>query len=246
MKVWKTTFITLLLLAACAPRTAAQAQAQAPPANLFHLGSVDVSVPPPAGFVEASSRSSVVKELFLATESTQLDLLAVHVPADEMERISRGEYRGLEFYAKVSVSKALRVTNSTREDYAKFIAYLRSNSSKVFDLKSPRMREQLRHQNEGLTEVLKEKTTVDFSQPVNIGEIEDTPDSHGLMMLMKVAFQSGAERKEKMVVAGVSSVLVKNRIVFTYTYRDYKSESDADELRAFTKRWLAEILRANP
>ena len=222
------------------------AAAQTPAGDSYRMGSREVSIPPPAGFVEATSRSEAIKRLFEATEAPALDLVAVHVPSDVMERVGRGEPREFDLYTKVSVPKGLRGKDFSRADLASLVRYLRSNAGKVFDLKGPLMQKQMKHQNKGLTDLLKEDTRLDLSQPVNLGEFESTPDSYGTLLLMKVNFKSGSYQKEGLLAAGASALRVRNRLVWIYTYRKFDSEKDADELRAFTKRWLAEIRRANP
>lgn len=238
----KSLLLSLLLLTTCA----AGAGAQGPKGHSYRLGDRDVSIPPPGGFVEASSRSETIRKLFEATESPDLDLLAVHVPVDVMERVARGTHNDFEFYTKVSVSKNLREKDFSREDLANLVAYLRANASKVFDFKSPEMQKQFKHQNKGLTDLLKTDSLLDLSQPVNLGEIESTPDTYGTLMLMKVKFQSGSHQSEGLLAVGASMVRVKDRVVWIYTYRKFNSEKDNDELRAFTRRWLADIVRANP
>jgi hypothetical protein len=238
----KSFLLSLLLLMSCA----AAAAAQAPAGNSYRLGDRDVSIPPPGGFVEAASRSEAIRKLFEVTESPALDLLAVHIPSDVMEQVARGEHRDFEFYTKVSVSKGFREKDFSREDLAGLVAILRANASKLFDFNRPEMQKQFKHQDKGLTDLLKTDSKLDLSQPVNLGEIDSTPDSYGMLMLMKVKFQSGSYQKEGLLVGGASAVRVKNRLVWIYTYRKFDSEKDADVLRAFTKQWLAEILRANP
>jgi len=237
----KSIFLLLLTFAA----GATQARAQASPSQLYRFGEREVSIPAPEGFVEATSRSETVKKFFEATEAPALDLLAVHLPSDVMEKIARGEYPDLEFYTKVSVSKDLRAADSSAADFSNLVSYLRANSAKVFDFKSPEMQSQLNHQNKSLSELLKQDSKLDLSKPANLGEIESTPNSYGVMLLTKVKLKSGSEEKERLLISGASAVRVKNRIIWIYTYRAFNSENDADILRAFTKRWLADIVRAN-
>ena len=234
---------SLLLFALAA---VAAAQTPAPAGNLYRMGDRTVSIPPPEGFVEATSRSETVKKFFEATEAASLDLLAVHLSAGDMEKIARGEFSDLGFYTKVSVSKALRAAATSQQNFSELVAYLRANNAKVFDLKSPEMQSQLRQQNKGLSDLMKEDSRLDLSQPVNLGEIESTANSYGTLLLMKVKFSRGDKQAERMMVAGASAVRVGDRLVWIYTYKNFESEKDADALRAFTRRWLADIIRANP
>lgn len=248
----KSLFLTLLIFAAGAdaapaqtPRARQQQPASRASEHLYRMGDRSVSIPPPQGFVEASSRSENVKKVFEATEATALDMLAVHVSAEVMEKIARGEYPELEFYTKVSVPKRLRSVEQSQADFSNIVSYVRANNAKVFDFKSPEMQSQLKHQNKSLSELLKEDTRFDLSQPVNLGEIENTANSYGVLLLTKLKIQSDSKQLEKVLVSGASAVRVKNRLVWIYTFRTFNSDKDADILRDFTKRWLADIVRAN-
>lgn len=235
---------TLLLLLPLLAFGAASARAQAA-ADTYALGDRTVVIPPPPGFVEATSRSEVLKKFFEAAEATALDTLAVHVPTANMERFERGDYHDLDFYTKVSVSKSLRAEASTPAYFAALVARLRAENARIFDVNSAHMRDQLKAHNKSLSEFLKEDTRLSLSQPVTLGEIESTPSSYGALLLTKATFHVGDERKVKMLASGASAVLVRGRIVWVYTYKVFNTDKDADDLRAFTKRWLGEIVRAN-
>jgi hypothetical protein len=237
--------ILLLLIFAASVCVGSAQTAKQTSDHSYRMGDREVSIPPPDGFVEATTRSEALKKVFEATESPALDLLAIHVPTEVMDMIARGEHRDLGFYTKVSVSKSLRVADSSAADFSDLVSYFRANSAKMLDFKRPEMQSQLDQQNKSLTELLKQNPKLDLSQPANLGEIESTPNSYGFLLLLKMKFQIDGEEKEKLVVSGVSLVRVRNRIVWIYTYRTFNSESDAAILRAFTKRWLADIVRAN-
>ena len=246
----KSLFLTLLIFTGCASHVAAQTPRIRRPApassnQLYTLGNRDVSIPPPKGFVEATSRSEDVKRVFEATEAAGLDTLAVHVPADVMEKIIWGERPELEFYTKVSVAKILRNVDSSQADFAKGVSYLRANNARMFDFTRPEFQSQFKKQNEGLSELLKRDTKIDLAQPASLGEIENTRNSYGTLLLTKVRIQSGSIDKERILLMGASVVRIRERMVWIYTYRVFNSDKDTDILKAFTKRWLADILRAN-
>ncbi len=231
-----------LLLLLTFALAAAPAPAQGP-SNVYKMGDQSVFIPAPHGFAEATSRSPAVKQFFEATEAPALDLLAVHVPNDVMAKIERGQYEDLDFYTKVSVSKSLRAGGTTPAFFADMVSHLRASHIKL--LNGPAMMEQRKHQNKALTELLREETRFDFANPVSLGDIESTPNSYGALILMKVSFKSGAETSQKTLASGVCAVLVKGRPVWVYTYKVFNTDKDAEDLRAFTKRWLGEIVRAN-
>ena len=248
MKASKKILIALALLAACASRAAAQSPApaaQVPADSLFHFGSRDVIIPPPEGFVEATSRNATIKKIFETTEAETLDLLAIHMPEEFMKRAERGERPEMNFYTKVSVAKTQRAVDSSQKEFDGLVAYMRANNSKVFDFTSPRVREDLKRQDKTLTELLKAESRLHVSKPLNLGEIASTPDTFGTLLLMNTTFTVGEVTKEKTLLAGLCLVRVRDRLFFVYVYHTFNSETDAHTLREFTRRWLADIVRAN-
>ena len=238
--------LLLLLHATPAPAQTAGARPGAASDVLFRMGAREVSVPPPAGFIEAASRSQSLKEFFQATEAPALDLLAIHVPSEVMDRIARGEHAEMDFYTKVSVAKNLREREIAPQFFAEIVSELRANSARLLDLNSPGMQAQLKSQNKNLSELLREETRVDLSQPVYLGEVESTPNSYGMLIIMKVNLQSGGAQARKTLVSAACAVRVRERVLWVYAYKTFKSDADVDALRSFTKRWLADIIRANP
>ena len=236
--LWST--LLLVSFALCAA-----AQTPAPSDRVFKLGDREVSIPPPEGFVEAASRSAELRKFFEAAEAPMLDFLAAHIQAAVMEQFARGELPDLDFYTKVAVSKRLREVTYSREEFSKLVATISSDSPRLLDFDSPEMRALLKQQSKNVSAVIQEHMQASLSKAVSLGEIERTANSYGRLSLTKVTTELGDTRQEKLLLSGGCAVLVRGRVVWVYTYKTFNSERDADELRAFTKRWLAEILRAN-
>lgn len=211
----------------------------------FRLGNKIVIIPPPAGFEEATSQSEEVKRIFTVTEDESLDLLAVHLPAELMDKIRRGVKEPLSFYTKVSVSKRLRAVNTSPTDFSYIVSSIQANNTQVFNPDSPIMKSIKKAQDRNLTELLEQEATIDFSKPVNLGEIVKTPTSYGNLFLVKTKFQTGELQKEIVIVSGMGIVRVRQRVVFVYTYKVFTSAEDIELLRDFNKKWLGEIVKAN-
>ena len=233
-----------LLLAACAVGAAAQAPAPTTrAADAYRLGDREVIIPAPAGFVESTSRSERVKEFFTKTEEPDSDFLASHISTEDMERILRGEKFDFGIYTKVSIQKRLRATDIKREDFSQIVANVRANSPRALDLKGPELQAELKRLNKRLDEKLMQ---LDLSQPVNLGEFINTADAFGALILVKFKVTGVNGQRERVMVGSVSLVRVRARMLWVYTYKNFHTEKDADDLRDFTERWLADIRRANP
>lgn len=219
----------------------------AAPHALFGLGDREVSVPTPEGFVEAASRNGAVRRFFEAAEAPAFDFLGAYLPARVLEQFERGEHvPGLGFYGRGAVAGGLREVAYSQEDFSKLVAALSEDDRKAIDLNGPEIRALLKQQNRKLSDLLRGRLRTELSQSVGLGEIERTADSHGRLLLTKAAFERDGTRTEKLLLSGDCAVRVRGRLVWVFTYKVFNSEKDAEDLRAFTKQWLAEIVRANP
>lgn len=211
----------------------------------YRLGTKSVLIPAPEGYEEASSQIDDVRRFFEATEAPDLDLLAVHVPVDILERLKTGERFNLSLYTKVSVPKRLREIDISLSDFSKRVSALQGNSAKVFDFTSPEMKAILQGNNKSMSDFFEREAKMDLSQPVNLGEIAKTDESYGVLLLFKVKFEIDGKQEELFVLGGVSMVRIKQRLVFIYTYRRFNSNEDAELIRNFTKQWLGQIIKVN-
>ena len=112
----------LLILAATAAvvllNATAKSQEHSGKAFSVRLGDVEVIVPAPEGFEEASSQFERVKARFSATESPDNDMVAVYLPESDCELLRQGKQPSMAFYTKVSVRKANRAVPYSTEDLA--------------------------------------------------------------------------------------------------------------------------------
>jgi hypothetical protein len=231
-------------------RPAAGAQAQQAPARKgtsfpIQLGAKSIAIPSPEGFDEAASQLELVKRFFAGTEDPNLDMLAVHLPIEDIERLRRGERFDLPFYTKISISKRNREADYSAADFSALVSHMQASGAKVFDFDSPEMKAKAQSTNKSLSELLEQETTMDITQPVNLGVIEQTPNSYAILFVIKVKFQSGGVQKEKLVASSATFARINQRLIYIYTYRLVNSKDDIDILKRFTKQWVSQILRAN-
>lgn len=212
---------------------------------IVQLGTKSVVIPSPEGFGEAASQLEIAKRFFSATEDPNLDVLAVHMPTETIARIKQGESFDLPFYTKVSISKRNRELDYSSKDFSSLVSHMQSRGGRILDLDSPEMKAKAKAQNKALSELLKQEATLDLSQPVNLGVIENTQNSYGVLILLKVRFQSGSAQKEQLMVSSATFMRLNQRLIFVYTYRIANTKEDTDILRDFTRKWLSQILKAN-
>jgi len=236
-----TTFLAILSLVS----TSAVAQTQKTGVTTFPLGNQLTVIPAPDGFEEAASQFEFIKDHFSRTEALDNDMLAVHLPRGDCDKLRAGESAPLNFYTKVSIRKAIRDEDYSAERFADLVATFRKTGSHVLDVNSPTMKGAVQQLDKGLSEINKKETRVALSQPVNLGEFDTRPNVYGVILMISFTSKSGDSKVTLPLVAGLSYVRVKQRLIYVYTYRRYNSVADVEVLRDFTRQWLGKILAAN-
>jgi hypothetical protein len=172
-------------------------------------------------------------------------VLAVHLPKADSEKLRKGEFGPFNFYTKISVRSAVRSVDYSAERFANLVSEFRKDGGKILDVNSPAMKATLEQLGKNLSELSKQETQVDMSQPVNLGEFDTRPNVYSVMLLINFKTQSSAGDVSTLIAGGLSYVRVKQRLIYVYTYRRYESKTDVEVLRDFTKQWISQILAAN-
>lgn len=220
-------------------------QTPKPEVLTIQLGDQVIRIPAPVGFEEAASQFEKIKNYFTVTEAPTNDMLAVHLPQADCEKLRGGQFGPFEFYTKISVAKSIRGENYSAERFADLVATFRKSGAQILDLDSPTMKGATEHLSKSLSELSKQESQVDFSQPVNLGEFDTRRNVYGVMLLFSIKTKVGDTEKNVPLVGGMSFVRIKQRMIYVYTYRRYESKADVEVLRDFTKQWISQILAAN-
>jgi hypothetical protein len=214
-------------------------------ATVFQLGAQATKIPAPAGFEEAASQFEKIRNHFTATEAPDNDMLAVHLPRADCDRLRAGEFGPFDFYTKVSIRRAVRDEDYSAERFASLVSTFRKSGAQILDINGPTMKGIVEHLDKSLSELSQQSTQVDLGQPVNLGEFDTRPNVYSVMLLMTFKTKSGDETVSVPILAGLSYVRIKQRLVYVYTYRKYKAGTDVQVLRDFTREWIGQILAAN-
>ena len=208
------------------------------------MGDQRITIPAPQNFEEASSQFKIIKDTFTATEAQGNNMIAVHLPKSECDKLRSGTATEMNFYTKISVREAVRTLDLSPEQFATLIEQFRGSSSQILDFNSPAMKATLARMNRNLSDLRQEETKVDLSQPVNLGEFDTRPNIYSIMLLVRLKANPNDD-VGKLIAGSLSYVRVKQRLIYVYAYRLYKSTNDVEILKDFTKQWVGQILAAN-
>jgi hypothetical protein len=220
---------------------------------LHQLGDKTIAIPAPEGFEEITSQAEFMRDYYRNTEGVVNDLLGVYYPSETVKKILRREPGDFTLSTKVSVLKKGRAREVSREGFNRIVADFESRSGKIFDLNSPEMKAIRERIEKGSSSVLGKDVKVEFAQPLNLGSFDRPPETHNILLLWKSrASMAGDESKDAPeipeLIAG-SLVLVKQRVLFVYTHKILRSSTDLkteiEAHKAFTRRWINQIIAAN-
>ncbi|HEV7744576.1 MAG TPA: hypothetical protein VGO56_06250 [Pyrinomonadaceae bacterium] len=214
-------------------------------ATKVQLGNQLTTIPAPVGFEEAASQFENIKSYFTSSEVPGNDVLAVHMPQADCQKLRAGGFGPFNFYTKISIRKGNRERDYSAENFADLVAEFRKSGAKYLDVNSPQMKAAIDRLRKGASELNQEETQIDFSQPVNLGEFDTGPNVYSAMLLLNIKTQSADGELSVPILGGLSYVRVGQRLVYVYTYRKFESQNDVATLRDFTKRWIGQILAAN-
>lgn len=227
--------------------TSVTAQAQSHEVKVFsvRVGDKAIVIPAPEGFEEATTQFEQIKTRFTVTEAPQNEMLAAHLSVDDCNLLRSGKDALFGNYTKVSVLRMARDLSISEPVFAQIVADFRKNGSTYLDMNSSKMQEMFKQWDRELTKLNAKDTKVGLSEPQNLGEFDNRSNVYSVMLMMQLTVQSGSEQGTVPMLAGVTYLKVKDKVIFVYTYRRYSSQTDVATLRDFSIKWNNSILAAN-
>lgn len=209
------------------------------------LGNRVVQIPPPKGFVEAYSQLKSIRDYANATEGSNNEILAVFITSEDAEMERRGEIGDLAFYAKVSMRRDFKETYISQEDFGTITSIFKTEGVKMLNVNSEKMKSRVSETQRNLNALSKKDAKLRLEAQEVLGEIEKSPNTYGIMLQTKTSAQIEDTRLESLELRTICLIRVKDRLLYVYTSREYKSKEDVEILKSFTTEWLNQIMAAN-
>jgi len=202
----------------------------------YRAGLKSFTLPPPtSGLVEAGPDYRVMFEQ-LAPTANRL-IAAFSQPADlEILRAEGGAALGT--YALVEVPRRAEFNDISPEQFKQIAESMGTQfgASVVATLK-----DQQDEINRRLKALNSAPGDVTLDKPVQLGTLFSKPDACAYGMLMSVS----TGNKSKKMAMGLTLLRVQSRILFVYTYTEYKDESTVQWIRTTDEHWADIILQSN-
>ena len=239
-------FIAAALLFAVGVGTHAQEHGVRPATiSSVRLGNQSILIPVPDGFEEATSQFDSFKQRMATTEAPQNDMLFAHMPVSDCDLMRQGSAPTYDFYTKVSVLRIAREMAVTREMLASAAEGYRKNAGKLLDPNGPEMQRMNKRLSQGISELDSRETTIDLSKPQQLGEFDTRPDIASFLTMITVTTTVGSAQATIPMLSTTTFIRVKQRIIFVYAFRKYRSPDDMEAIKQFARKWNTSILAAN-
>lgn len=234
-------FIALVVLTYTAGASAQTSPESASPSDSFEIGSRTIRVPAPEGFTKIGRRHGRILSVQEASEPAKNEIIAIHLPTDQLSRSKRNPDWQPEFFTKVSASRIGRDEDITPESFLAVGAYIEKEFAKMTDPRGRSVLAEQHYASKNLTELLERTTKVQRDQPVSLGVFDRSDRVHSTLALMSLS----ANNRSYKFLGSVSFVYVNMRLLYVYVYKSDPVEEDLAMIRDFTRNWTASIVAAN-
>jgi len=218
---------------------AQEAAPQAAPAaasvsGTYHVGGVDIQIPPPATLVDIGQENNGYMELCVPSGNR---LVAGFMTPAALPQLAKFGTYPLDSYAMVQVLRQAEFTDCAASDFQQVVDGMKQNLGDVMDSSTQESQDEINHRLKSM-DVDQQLT---LAKPVQLGMIFTKTDAAGFGLIVPVKFAG----KSVTMAGGCALVRVHERMLFFYLYARYKDASTIDWLRKATEAWADAALAAN-
>lgn len=212
------------------------AQLSAQDAATYRAGLKTFTIPPPASdLVEPGPDYRVFLEPLAPTANR---LVVAFVPRADLEALRSMHGAALTTYALVEVPRRAEFAEVGPEQFKEVADAVGNQFGASF---SATMKDQQEEINRKLKVLNSSSAELSLDKPVQLGTLFSKQDARGYGMLMSVSMKG----QTKKVAMGMTVVRVQSRMLFLYTYTEFKDESSVQWIRTTDENWADSILQAN-
>ena len=228
LKILATTFMAAALF------LPSSSLAQSTPS--YRAGLKNFAIPAPTSdLVETGPDYRVFAESLVPTNNR---LIAAFIaPADLDALLSKGE-ASLNRYALVEVPRRAEFTDVTPDQFKQIADSVATQFGSTFNSS---LKEQQDEINRRLKALNAKASDIALDKPVELGTLFNGPNAYAYGMIMPLT-SNGTTKKMAM---GMIVLRVQSRVLFIFTYTEYKDESSVEWIRTLDEEWANAILQAN-
>lgn len=202
----------------------------------YRAGLKNFTIPgPTSDLVEAGPDYRVLLEPLVPTNNR---LIAAFLQPADLNTLTSGSSAELSRYALVEIARRGEFAAVTPEMFKQIVDAIAKQFGVTFDAT---LKDQQDEINRRLKALGSSPGEITLDKPVQLGTLFSKPDASAVGMIMPVSFGG----KTKKMAMGMVVVHVQSRVLFIYTYAEYKDESSVQWIRTTDEHWADAILAAN-
>jgi hypothetical protein len=236
--------VTLLPVAATAQ--AADARAEAATTSPTSIGLTLIEVPIPDGFADASRALPALRQLGERLTPPGNRLLALLIPRADMALARTGQPPSMQRYMMVQTLRQTENQTLTESDFEGVRKLLREQYQGLLKSATPAVQGLL----DNSAREIGRDAGVDGLQ-LKVGDMQglevfdERPWSISLLAATRYAVQVGEQTQEVPMAVGITTALVRGKVVYFYAYALFQASDDLDWVRSVTRAWLPLAAKAN-
>lgn len=197
-------------------------------------------VPPPAGFVEASGRSTEIRALARAGQPASVRLVGIYYEPNTLDEILKKGYTEPAAFCKALAPEISRSTEEAQKDFKQLVAGLKKEAGSRFDPSDPRIRRVLSKYERAARE-LDPGVSIKVDSQTFLGVLLEKETAFAFSAVASFARTDG-QTKTQMPFAVATAFLRLGRqrldLNVVFPYRDAASVTNANRKLL---EWVAQI-----
>ncbi len=230
------------LLLACALHSQGEV---APTAHqVIDVGGVAINTPPPFGFFELKARNPRLDpywESFLVPGNL---LLAIYGDGPAAFSVDQNSPPPMKRYMMLQTTEAMEAQLTSREDFNAGQEVMAAQYEAMMKKVEAMMGEFEGEAEKGLSAAWLTEADIDFGEQIPLG-IHHRGDYLAMSSIASYTVSVEEETEEIFMVNSAAMFLVKGKLLFAYTYSNYRDERDVEWTRQQNSQWVEAITAAN-
>lgn len=210
-------------------------------ADVVMVAGTPVTIPIPRGFVNPAVQAPELAQAldqFVAPSNLQLGSFVAQA---DVAAIRQGRPPKMDRYFLAQTGRRANVMSLT--DFATLRRVLRQQNSQLPASVNPQLNAALQSLNRDRGRSLSASLGQDGTATIEVHR--DTEDAFGLLIVMNFEVTESGRTVKHLMLAGVVTTVVKNRLLYLNTYSPLRNMADVGWVRAQSLAWVKAVALAN-
>jgi hypothetical protein len=209
------------------------------------VGAISMELPAPQGTAEISEQLPTLRKVMESVIPPTHRVLAIFAdPANAKSLMLSGQ--SLSSYMMVMVPRDLENFDISDGDFENLAALSKAQLPSLDQMMNSENNTYAQRATDAIAEQTAVKIDMKIGESKILGLFADEKDWLGIGMLMGVKIAvPGKEERARTLVGAVSTVHVRQRVLFLYVYHDYDGDADRKWTQDTSRSWVKALLVAN-